>query len=271
MPEGVIIEDSGRPGPTIGIMGGVHGTEHVGVETVRWARSNIRPTAGRIIFIEGNPRAIERGVRYLDKDLNACFSRTSDIRTVEGKRAHELMPVLDMCDALLDIHASMSRVAAPFVICEEPGFAFAKTLDFPIITMGWDALDPAASDAYMNAQEKIGVGIECGSIHNVDEVLPLAKRSAARFAQFFGVTGGGFIPSKTQGRLIRVYTSIDQTEKPIAFKREYEDFAPLMAGEIFAQAGDVSYVASEGDRIIFARPNAPVGSDAFILGKEIES
>ncbi len=268
--EGVLVKRSRRPGKTVALIGGVHGNERIGVDTVRWARKHVAPDTGTIYFIEGNPRAIEQGVRFTEKDLNACFFNSQGT-ALEERRARKLMPILAQCDATLDLHASNSKKATPFVICEENGMAFARLLNFPIITTGWDALDPFSTDAYMNKRGKVGVGVECGSIYFPEETTSLARETVLRFLQFNQIIRGPARSVEEVSRHIRVHSSVDQNEYPIIFSKDYADFELLAAGEVFAHAGTKEYRAAEGDCILFPRPNAPVGYDAFILGKEMDS
>lgn len=63
----------------------------------------------------GNPEAVRAGVRGLDSDLNRVFLPSPpDDR--EGRRARELMPVLDDVDVLLDLHQTGAPTASAFYI-----------------------------------------------------------------------------------------------------------------------------------------------------------
>jgi len=69
------ISGSGVP-RTIAVTGGTHGNERGGVWTVR----DILADPARFAFpglevrgILSHPRAVERNLRYLDRDLNRCF------------------------------------------------------------------------------------------------------------------------------------------------------------------------------------------------------
>ncbi len=62
--EGVLIGDTSLPGPTVGIMGGVHGNETSGYSVVsELMKTELDIACGSVILIIGNPRAIEKNVR----------------------------------------------------------------------------------------------------------------------------------------------------------------------------------------------------------------
>ena len=268
MPEGVTKKESRLPGPTVALLGGIHGNETVGIDALRWARDTIMPERGTIYFIEGNLAAITQGVRFVEENLNRCFQRTSS-NSLEARRARELMPILDVCDAALDLHASNSEDATPFVVCEEDGFAFARTLRFPIVSTGWDALEPGATDGYLYRRGKLGVTLECGSVHHPEATRALTQESVHRFLCHTGILSADAPLHPGTPRLIHVHTVAHQGEEPIVFSRAYSDFEALAPGEVFARAGANVHIAAEGDCIIFPRANAPEGAEVYLLGKEI--
>jgi succinylglutamate desuccinylase len=269
--KGVTRKNGTGPGKTVAVIGGVHGNESVGMSALRWARETITPEAGTVYFIEGNPEAVRKNVRFIEKNLNRCFSKELSGDSLEELRARELMPILDECDMLLDIHASNSHDATPFVICEENGMEIGCLLDFPIISTGWDALEPGTTDWYVNQQRKIGIGIECGSVHRPEETLTLAQESILRFLRYTGNLEGGEESHDIPQRHIHVHTVAHRSTEPVTFSRDYADFELLEHEEVFARSGDREYVAGQDDCIIFPRPNAPFGAEIFILGREIPS
>jgi succinylglutamate desuccinylase len=266
--DGVVRRDGSKPGKTVAIIGGVHGNEAVGMEVLRWAQETIQPECGTVYFIEGNPEAVKKNMRFLEKNLNRCFIKDLVGDSLEEVRARTLMPILDKCEVSLDIHASNSLEATPFVICEDAGLGFAHLIDFPIISSGWDALEPGGTDSYMNAQGKIGLTIECGSIHHPEVTLPLAKEALLQFLRYTNNIEGEPSRTSVEQRHIHVHTVGHKDERDVIFSRDYADFEALRPGEIFAKQGDTDHVAGSGDCIIFPRPNVVNGAEIFILGKD---
>jgi len=118
----------GRGRPRIAVLGGVHGNERVGIEVVqrlvaRFSEASTLPKQhGELLLAIGNPEAVERNVRFVDIDLNRCFSDQErrgsndgdDQQYYEIGRAMELAPLLRGLDVLLDLHAT-NKPSEPFV------------------------------------------------------------------------------------------------------------------------------------------------------------
>lgn len=103
---------------SVAIVGGTHGNELNGVELAKHLQRNPalaqRPSFQTQVIL-ANPAAIERNVRYVDEDLNRCFTRaalgdaTRDSR--EARRAKELDATLGpkgsaapATDLVIDLH-----------------------------------------------------------------------------------------------------------------------------------------------------------------------
>ena len=185
--EGVIKKTSKISGKIVAIFSGIHGNEKVGVEALRWAIKNIEPTSGSIYFVEANPIAIKKNVRQVSKNLNRCFLADNNGDEYEDMRARDLMIILNECDALLDIHASNTKIATPFIICENNALELAKKLNFSIISTGWNNIEPGATDGYMFLAGKPALCIECGSVSETKKNLNIAKDSIKKYLQYFGI------------------------------------------------------------------------------------
>jgi succinylglutamate desuccinylase len=268
-PQGVILKKSQNPGKTVAIFGGVHGNERIGVEAVRWAVQNIELTRGALFLVEANPPAIEANKRAIAKNLNRCFLSGNAGEMYEDQRARELMTILDQCDALLDIHASNNPRATPFVICEDESFPLARTLDFPIVSTGWDAVEPGATDGYMLRAGKIGICVECGFVGDAEHNLPRAQDTIHRFLAHYGLVDEVVPEQHVKQRLIRVYEVAHKKHANTSFTKHFADFEPLVAGEVFAQDGDIEYVGKANDCIIFPHADQPIGAEIFVLGTDM--
>src|SRR5688572_9485072 len=96
------------------VAGGTHGNEWVGAWLARkWERdsSSLQRQSFEAVALLANPPAVERGVRYLDQDLNRSFD---DPRPVpdspwEVLRAREILDAFgpegrSPADVVLDMH-----------------------------------------------------------------------------------------------------------------------------------------------------------------------
>lgn len=124
----------GRPGPNVVVLGGTHGDELPGIETIRrilHAHGLLARRAGSYFQTEvngnlflgfGNPEAIMRRLRGVtSRSLNRCFApellEDTEAETkgeLDIVRAQELAPLLEETDYLFDLHATSSP-SEPFV------------------------------------------------------------------------------------------------------------------------------------------------------------
>lgn len=116
-----VIDASGRPvpGPRIAVVGHMHGNEPVGRYTLErfdeHALGNL--VCGEVLAILANPLAMEMNLRHTPegRDLNRLWDRASIERIrgtddadlcYEERRARALYPLLETCDAILDLHST---------------------------------------------------------------------------------------------------------------------------------------------------------------------
>ena len=224
-----------KPGKTLAVFCGVHGNERVGIDVVKQMSEEIQIECGTVYFVFANPKAIELNKRYIDKNLNRCFIAGNTGTAHEDERARELMTLLDSCDALLDVHASNTPDSVPFVIYGDPATEFVQTLDFNIVSTGWDDVEPGATDGYMLKQNKPGICIECGYIAEADKYVSLVRDSMLKFLTFYGALGGEVEGSSVEKRLFHVYKALIKEDESFEYSKQYSDFEFLPAGTCFAR------------------------------------
>ena len=113
------VHDGGQIDHCFQINAIIHGNE-VGslpavVSIVREIVSGTRTYPGRLSILLGNPEAAGEDVRFLESDLNRMFLHNV-LSTHEACRARTLMPILDDCDLLLDLHQTILHSEHPFYI-----------------------------------------------------------------------------------------------------------------------------------------------------------
>jgi len=102
----VYVIDSGNPGPTAFVVGGIHGDEPQGY-TSAMEMTRVRPTGGKLVVVpEANRQAVQLGARYTeDGDLNRQFPTGS---VPESELARALWSELVAHDpaVVVDLHSS---------------------------------------------------------------------------------------------------------------------------------------------------------------------
>ena len=265
------------PGKTVAIFAGIHGNEIGGIFALRQLIDDLQ--TGKIILEKGtlhlafaNLAGIARGIRQTDLNMNRAFHSDgnklpeADRSSYERLRALELQPLLDQSEALLDLHSTLTE-SSPFIICETHSFGIARLLPFSLISTGWDNVHGGSTDAYMNAQGKIGICVECGQ-HEDPEAKERARLSIAIFLNAMGLIDteekGGFstqrrIHAKTIYKVVSSF-ALSSVERP--------EFARLKQDELIGVDGAVPILAPTDSILIFPRKTATIGEEAFVLGEE---
>jgi hypothetical protein len=104
----------GSGAPDVAVVAGIHGDEPSGIEAVEEFREAAPELERPVQFVVANEEAAERGVRYIDEDLNRAFPGDTDAETHEGRLAAELLSIIE--DRLvLSLHSTQSY-PEPFAI-----------------------------------------------------------------------------------------------------------------------------------------------------------
>lgn len=118
---------TGKPREVV-IVGGTHGNEKGGIWTVRHMQAKPAdfPAPGLSVrAILANPEAIERNLRYLDRDLNRCFgpelaNAAPDHPLRERRRAlalaDEICPHGAAPDLVVDLHNTTSNMGVTWIL-----------------------------------------------------------------------------------------------------------------------------------------------------------
>ncbi len=263
----IITKDSGRSGPHLVIIGGVHGDEHCGVRAIEDLAPTFQPDKGEVTFIIANKKALAQDVRFVESNLNRAFN-TDQPKTLEERTAAQLKPLLDEADALLDLHASNTEGSEPFAICDDRSVDAAKSLPVLRIVTGLQEGHPGSTDEYVNRQGKTGVCVECGYTKDLEGTTAVAKQAIKEFC-----TSQGILEGQTTRRDVPVlkadkhYKNKHDTFKPA---KEFKDFQKLKKGELIGHDGDEEVRAAEDSRILFVRETQEKGKECFLIARRHE-
>lgn len=257
-----------KPGPSLAIFAGVHGNEKVGILALQKAVPQLKLKRGSLSIAFANPPAIESNVRFVEKNLNRCFEPGNTDTSWEDNRARELMKLLDGCDALLDLHAFNELEGSPFVICEENALDLAQIFDVPLISTNWYASEPGGTDGYMYQAGKIGICLECGPLSKQEEFIDFTINSIHQFLKYYQMIDSDIAFSQTPKRIIRTERAVIRTSKNFTLDPTLQSFQKLSEGQVLGSLNDKQLVGRDGEYIIFPRPQAPIGAEAYVIGRE---
>ena len=153
------------------IMAVTHGNEVGGIsvlnQLIELLISGIVTLDFPIQLALGNPWASREEKRFLERDLNRSFGRSSS-ESHEDRRASELEPMLLNTSYLLDIHQTIEASHRPFFIFpyKKECYDFARAIadDVSIVTHwgGGFSKDGACTDEFVNKNGGTGITIELG-------------------------------------------------------------------------------------------------------------
>lgn len=120
-------EQGERPIKQVTIVGGTHGNELTGITCVQhWKQAPEKITRDSFSTqtVLGNPDAVKANKRYLDKDLNRCFSASVQADNTlkelrEVARAEELIELLNdptaPTDFVIDLHTTTTNMGVTLI------------------------------------------------------------------------------------------------------------------------------------------------------------
>jgi len=279
-----MIGEAQQSGPTVCVIGGIHGDERAGIEIVRSLPNYLRLERGRVIAILGNLQAIAAGQRPVDTNLNRAFVSVDSKHRIadpappsyESNRAQELMPYIDASKAILDLHEYEDPDGTPFIICERDSLGIAQSIGPAAIAFGFTRVEPGATDGYAHRRGIQALCYELGeqSGRHQDENVRLGRRAVHRFLAAMGLADTGLQPLNPKPLLVEAdFKHIRTSEQHFEFARKFRSFEELTPGELIATDGDKEVRAPELDVpqvILFPKPKAPaVGREAFEIAKVV--
>jgi succinylglutamate desuccinylase len=285
-------------GPTLVGVGGIHGNETAGVEAARRVAAEIErlglEVRGTLILLAGNTRALERGVRYLEGDLNRQWRpelvaalRNGDPEILEREDRSELLAELEQAQALsdriyiVDMHTT-SGEGTPFALVGDTlrNRAFARQFPIPIILGLEEQLDHTMLE-YMNEQGAVTLGVEAGqhinpsSVDHHETVLWIALVAS-------GLLDADDVPdlATRRERLAKasggsrffeiVYRHVITSEDEFEMTPGYVSFQQIKKGQVLGS--DVrGPVRAPHDGVILLPLYQQLGDDGFFTGRHINA
>lgn len=287
---------SGRAsGPTLIVIGGLHGNEAAGVTALERLAPQVneleRSMKGRVFFLAGNTRALSRGIRFIDTDLNRrwttdAMSDRSPTRVSEDRDMAELLQEIDaiLITAMdevfvLDLH-STSADGLPFATVGDTlrNREFARK--FPVtILLGIEEQLEGTMLEYLNNAGAVTLGFEGGqhysqkTIENHQAMVWLAMINAGILTSANGpklqrchdqLAGGGKGSQILEVRHRHAITSEDSFEMAPGFN----NFDPVHRGDTLGRDRSGPVKASESG-VILMPLYQKLGEDGFFIGRVI--
>jgi len=127
--QAVLTRDSGRPGPRLLVVGGIHGDEPSGALAAKALAKGLVPKRGTLLLLpEANPEALAAGVRSQGSpavDLNRTFPGT------DTSRPATIFALARSADLVLDLHEegrAWTEADLPTLVLSPAASTFAMAL-----------------------------------------------------------------------------------------------------------------------------------------------
>jgi predicted deacylase len=275
-------------GPTLTVLGAVHGNERCGTEAIRRVSKaldtgSLRLSRGTLVMVPiTNPRAYEENVRFIDRNLNRCLHPD-----YKGDGSYEdlinpvLISLLENSDVLLDLH-SYASPGGPFIFVssdknDEPEKNFATALGVFDFVYGWqDAfgnsnaeLDPhhaIGTTEYAREKGAVAITLECGQHLNAN-APDVGERSILLALQHLGMTVDAKVTVEEKPlrcvRMKQAFCKIREGD----FVKALKHYDPVSAADVIARYADGEEItAPEDGFIVLPKANAEPGQEWFYFG-----
>jgi succinylglutamate desuccinylase len=297
-------------GPLVVITGGVHGNEPAGVQAIEVVLHRLKhaantPFKGKIIGLAGHPEALQRGVRFVERDLNRLWTPAyttlvagaeSASRSVEDQAMVNLLQIIgqEIHDykpdrfTLLDLHTTS---AADGVFCiptdDLPSRQLAEAIGAPVLLSMLDGIDGTllhyvAGHHFSNGiypHTSVGCAFEGGqhndpaSVSRCVTAIFRCLQASGCIARIEGLIEGDALPEAMLQNVPRVmhllYVHEIKPEYQFRMRPGYRNFQPVTQGEYLADDRNGA-IPAPMDGYIVMPLYQPTGSDGFfIVGDKI--
>ena len=191
------------------VIGGTHGNERLGIELVKLIES--APLAG-VSTLLANPRAIAKGQRFTETDLNRSFGGGT---SYEASRAQDIIEVAPKYDIVLDFHNTQT----PGNNCSFVGEGCRKELYAAASAFGMVRCIVATTYDCINMYCKNAISIEI----SIGDILDDPSYWYERIAAFVA----GELKPQEDIELYRFLRRVTWQEKTDFDLRDWQPFQPI--------------------------------------------
>lgn len=288
---GVIVHNSGKPGPVLGITVCTHGNELSGLEAAhrisRWFEGGSKLKHGSVMLVLNNIKAAEKALRsknphnclsarYIDVNMNRLPRNLCDLNfdsRYEVVRARELLPIWKKFDVALDIH-SMTHQSPPILIA--PSRLNERTIaGFPMKTIirSIDKVQVGKpAFAFYGNRPIEAVVIEAGQ-HAQKISVKRAEKSIRALLHNLGMVKNIGRKAKLETRNEYVITSSVIAEPGMIMSKQFRNFERIKKGQILAVVGPREVLSPFDGHIVMVPKGRKVisrGEEAFFLSKPVK-
>uniref|UniRef100_A0A6S8FQB2 Succinylglutamate desuccinylase/Aspartoacylase catalytic domain-containing protein n=1 Tax=Aplanochytrium stocchinoi TaxID=215587 RepID=A0A6S8FQB2_9STRA len=285
------VGDDAKPqGRRILITVAIHGNEQCGLVAVNQLLSSgelsvstaCRGEVSEVVFVLGNPRAVEADVRFCNENLNRIFMEGADVVEVDSKIYERTLTPgiadeIDKASWYMDIH-STSASSPSFCIPASSGTSSKVAECLPVEFVLEELINSLQGTTLhwaMRDKTKVAMVVECGQ-HKDPASVTTAKRVILQFLSLASKkkVGDPTSQEKSNKRILVCrerqelrsgFHFINCGKTPHAFQRV--GYKELIAKDDF---GDIICHYPEGAYLIMPTAHYVIGEEAWFWGVEAE-
>jgi len=287
-------------GPSVVIVGGLHGNEPAGIMAGRQVAAELRergiPLRGRVVFLSGNRQASAAGLRFVRRDLDRGWTEANLKRLCalparalgdEDQEQRELADGIYEIErtrrgrlVVIDLHTSSGQ-SAPFVCFGDTLLNRRLARSLPVTAiLGLEEVVDGAMAGYWTDRGHTGIAVEVGQHRD-----PLAvERHVAAIWLLLVATGNvrpGDVPELAQQRARLAQASagcpavVEVRHRHVLSPGDgfemapgFASFMPVTRGQVLAQ--DLSGPIRAAESGLLLRPRYQgQGDDGFFIVREV--
>lgn len=289
-------------GPTLIVIGGVHGNEPSGLDAMARVFAHVEehrvPIRGTFVGLAGNLGALEAGERFLREDLNRLWSRERLARVrlaaaegsdggAEAREQRELLAALHEALAsadgpayIIDLHTASSRTVPFFILGDTlSNREFARRFPAPIV-LGLEEHIRGTVNEYLTSLGHVAIAMEAGQ-HTDPAAIDHHEDAIWLALAIVGCVDAALVPAYEQhvARLSRARESLPpvleifyrhRISEADGYRMDegYSNFDRVKRGQRLAvdRTGDVR---SPADGLVFFPLYQKRGDDGFFLVRPV--
>ncbi len=291
--------EAATPGPTLIVLGGVHGNEPGGVQALERVAARMSeaslPVVGSFVAVAGNLGGLAQNRRFLNRDLNRAWTagKVAALRSqelihdsAEDREQRELLEVFEDCLArargpvvFVDLHSSSAEGPSFTCIADTvPNRRLAMSLPVPMI-LGLEECIDGATMEFFSERGLVAVAVEGGQHNNprtVDNLeaavwlalvavglVPAAQVDVAGFRRTLRESARGLPPVLEVRHRHVVVPGLGFRMQP-----GYQSFQQVRKGELLALEGGQELRAGQ-DGVILLPLYQGQGEDGYFLCRRV--
>jgi hypothetical protein len=229
--------------PRIAVVGSIHGDEPEGAKAIERLLAENLDYSKPVKYIVANPPALERGVRYIDADMNRIFPGDAESDDLERRLAARVCEETKGCMSLV-LHSTRSYPEPFALVSKYDTELFELASNLPVDKV---VDESSLSDGSFTRCDSV-VSVECG-FQGTNEAADAAERVVRAFLDLTGAIETGYVSDEEEPDYFVIGEAVPK--KPgMDYELLVDNFVEVCEGETYAR--------SDGEAVVAERDFYPI-------------